>query len=128
MLASLTIAVLALYLLIAEPLLGRHAHRQPIADLVKNDRSRAIRDLGSQLDTPVARPGMQHKGVLLDPLHPLSIESVELGIFSNGGKESPFLAFFLYAKHIEDIYLFENLVEIMAHLDAEPGEPVRHQR
>lgn len=33
MLASLAIAVLALYLLIAEPLLGRHAHRQLLAAL-----------------------------------------------------------------------------------------------
>ena len=33
MLATLAIAILALYLLIAEPLLGRHAHRQLLAAL-----------------------------------------------------------------------------------------------
>src|SRR5580692_12231467 len=88
----------------------RHAHGDPIGDLLEDAGLRTVGDFRSDLHAAIHRAGMENDGVGLGEAQALGAELIEKNVVS-GGKRGFVKPLGLYAQNQHDVGIFESLFD-----------------
>ena len=91
----------------------RHPHRQAVGDLLQNAALRPVSDVGLDFNSAVHGSGVHDENVRLTALKAITGQSKKTGKLAHARKLAGLDPLKLHAKHIDDIDLADDLIQVM---------------